>query len=101
MFTKFQPSTLSGSYLEGQTRGLPPSPLHVSLPLIPPAQIKESWSLYFCPSLVDLSLSRHSELLTTGRSISLRTTWYCPADPNLSFPHPVAKQVVPSNSSPA
>merc|ERR550525_176151 len=38
---------------------------------------------------------------TTGRSISFRTTWYSPAAPNLSLPHPVAKQEVPLNVSPA
>merc|ERR1740129_1371732 len=90
-----------GSYLEGQTRGLPPSPLQVSLPLTPPAQTKLSWSLNFPPSLVCLRLSWQVSWSTTGRSISFRTTWYSPAAPNLSFPHPVAKQVVPLKVSPA
>merc|ERR1712013_618310 len=62
-------TVLLGSYLEGHTRGLPPSPLQVSLPLTPPAQMKESWSLYFCPSLVQIHslwLTRVTTLLFQG-----------------------------------
>merc|ERR1711884_70223 len=57
------------------TRWLPPSPLQVSLPSTPPAQINESSSWNLLPSLVVLREASHWSWPTTGRSISLRTTW--------------------------
>jgi len=90
---------VNGSPLLWQTSGLPPSPLHVSFPAIPPAQMKESSRRNLRPSLVRLRESWHCWWPTTGRSISFSTTWYSPAAPNWSFPQPVAKQFCPSNCS--
>ena len=49
-----------------QVKGLPPSPLHVSTPLMPPAQMKDSSSSKKPPSRVFLNFSWHSAESTTG-----------------------------------
>lgn len=58
----------------GQTNGEPPSPLQVSFPASPPAQIKLRCKLKRCPSLVRRNRSWQGVLGMIGKSIFFKIT---------------------------
>lgn len=82
-------TNLPPSLGKGQIKGLPPSPLHVSLFLTPPAHMKLlcKWKVF--PSLVVLSAVWHWFRGTTGRVTFRKTAEWRPFA-KAFFPHPLA-----------
>lgn len=85
----------------GQTSGDPPSPLQVSFPGSPPAQMKVLCSSKCCPNLVFLKAVWHLGRWTIGNSTFLRMTWYLPSLPKTSLPHPEATHLADGAEVPA
>ena len=65
----------------GQTKGPPPSPVQVSTPSSPPAQINDSPSLKCDPSLVVRNWRSQSFDSTIFNSTCFNIFWYDPSSP--------------------